>query len=70
MCDLCGHNPCISRCPNFEEEAICYCDNCGCGIFSGEHYYRIAIEGYPTQNLCEECVDNFGEYAENEEEEK
>ena len=67
MCEECRHYPCISSCPNFEAEALYYCDNCGGEIYSGEHYYRITIEGYPTQNLCEECVDSFGEYAESEE---
>lgn len=67
MCEECRHWPCVSSCPNFVAEPVCYCDNCGGEIYSGEHYYRITIEGYPTQNLCEECVDSFGEYADSEE---
>ena len=66
MCDLCGHYPCISRCPNYSEDPLYTCDNCGGEIYSGEHFYKIAIEGYPTQILCEDCIDSFGEYAEEE----
>lgn len=68
MCEECRHSPCISRCPNFVQVPLCYCDQCGEGICSGDYFYRINIEGYPVQNLCDSCIDEFGLYAETEDE--
>lgn len=62
MCDLCFHSPCVSNCPNFEPQAVCYCDICGESIFNGDVFYEIA-----DMKICEECVDNSKSYAEYEE---
>ena len=64
MCDLCGRYPCADSCPNYEPLVLAVCDACGGEIYAGEHYYEIPLEGYPTFNICEECMDDFGRYAE------
>lgn len=39
MCDICGHIPCVSRCPNYiAPKATHYCHVCGEGILDGEEY--------------------------------
>lgn len=62
MCEECRHYPCISRCPNFEEDPVCYCSECGEGIFNGDIYYKIA-----DMMLCEDCINDCKTYAEFEE---
>lgn len=59
MCDECRHSPCITRCPNYEEKPLFYCDRCGEGIFNGEIYYKIA-----DMMLCEDCISDSKTYAE------
>lgn len=39
MCDICGHIPCVSRCPNYiAPKATHYCHVCHEGIYDGEEY--------------------------------
>ena len=39
MCELCRHNPCISRCPNvYPHKYVEICSVCGDGIYDGEEY--------------------------------
>ena len=57
MCKECGSYPCVSGCPNAEEEkALLECSKCGCDIREGDEYYHI-----DNLDMCEEC---FSEYAE------
>ena len=56
--------PCVSNCPNYEPLVLAVCDSCGGEIYAGEHYFEVSLEGYPTFNICEECMDDFGKYAE------
>ena len=67
MCELCQHHPCITRCPNYEEKPVCCCDICGEDIFAGDVYYEIKVEGFVTQNICEDCIEDSKCYAEHEE---
>ena len=68
MCDLCGHFPCISRCPNYEPEAVYTCDRCGVGIYDGETFYQINdISDVKTLIICEDCISDTKQYAEHEE---
>ena len=55
MCDLRNHFPCLSGCPNAEEEQpVCTCHKCKEPIFEGD---RIAeIDGHI---LCESCVEGI-----------
>ena len=64
MCDLCRHYPCVDNCPNYEPLVLAVCDSCGGEIYAGEHYFEIPLEGYPTFNICEDCMGGFGKYAE------
>lgn len=64
MCEECRHYPCLSNCPNYEPLVLAVCDSCGGEIYAGEHYFEIPLEGYPTFNICEDCMDDFGKYAE------
>lgn len=42
MCDICQHNPCLSRCPNSPEpEKVYQCECCGEDIVEGEEYIKI-----------------------------
>lgn len=70
MCDICRKYPCDRHCPNSEEKPMYTCDSCGGEIYAGEHYFEIPLEGYPTFNICKDCMDDFGKYAENKEEEE
>ena len=69
MCDLCRHYPCASNCPNAPEPVAMYtCDNCGEGIFDGEHYYKIDnVADVKTLLICDECMRDSKCYAEYEE---
>ena len=41
MCDICGHIPCVSRCPNYiAPKTSHYCHVCGEGIYDGEEYIK------------------------------
>lgn len=64
MCDICRRNPCSKHCPNSTEKPLNVCDSCGDDIFEGEHFFEVTVEGYQTFNICEECMDSFGKYAE------
>lgn len=64
MCDICRQHPCSRHCPNNTEKPLFVCDSCGAGIFEGEHFFEITVEGYLTYNICEDCIDSFGRYAE------
>jgi hypothetical protein len=66
MCDLCQHYPCATNCPNYEEKPVCCCDKCGEDIFAGDIFYEIKIEGFLTQNLCEDCIEDSKKYAEHD----
>lgn len=67
MCSDCGHFPCVSRCPNYEEKPLFYCDRCGEGIFDGDKFYQIdGIIDVKTLLICEDCMSDFGKYAEHE----
>ena len=67
MCMECGHNPCVSRCPNFEPQAVYTCDNCGGAIYDGEVYYKIDdVADVKTLLICEECMRESKCYAEYE----
>lgn len=70
MCDICRRNPCSKHCPNNTKKPLLVCDSCGDDIFEGEHFFEVTVEGYQTFNICEDCMDSFGRYAENEEEEE
>lgn len=64
MCDICRRNPCSKHCPNNTEKPLFVCDSCGDDIFEGEHFFEVTVEGYQTFNVCEDCMDSFGRYAE------
>lgn len=69
MCEDCRHYPCITECPNYEENPVFTCDCCGNEIFDGEKYYLLDdIPDVKTLILCKECIDGFGRYAESEKE--
>ena len=54
MCDICGHIPCVSRCPNYiAPKATHYCSICHEGIYDGEEY----IENDDGEYAHWECVD-------------
>lgn len=63
MCDICQHNPCLSRCPNAPEPAKVYrCEFCGEDIVEGEEYIEIGGNYYH-----EDCfVDNAVEIVKND----
>lgn len=68
MCEDCGHNPCVSCCPNFEPQAVYTCDNCGGTICDGEVYFKIDnVADVKTLLICEECMRDSKCYAEYEE---
>ena len=49
MCDICGHLPYLSRCPNhIVPKTSHYCSICGEGILNGEEY----IERYEYETKC------------------
>lgn len=64
MCNICQKIPCDKRCPNADPKPVCFCDKCGGDIDEGSTFYEIKIEGYPTFNLCEHCVDRSAAIAE------
>ena len=54
MCDICGHIPCVSRCPNYiAPNTSHYCSICHEGIYDGEEY----IENDDGEYAHWECVD-------------
>ena len=61
MCEICGKNPCDSRCPNGESEVKAICDVCGYKIYNWEDYY---FDENKDKTICIECwhdyvLDNF-----------
>lgn len=53
MCEICLHNPCDSRCPNYVPKKISkYCEYCGQGIYEGEEY----IENDDGEYMHFECI--------------
>ena len=55
MCDLCYHFPCLSGCPNAEDERpVHICTNCGTPIYDGDRYADLG-----DRKLCEECIDGL-----------
>lgn len=53
MCDVCEHNPCLPRCPNyFNKVSFHYCSICGEGIVYGEEY----IEYEPGHFIHFDCI--------------
>lgn len=61
MCSECYQTPCHPRCPNaeYEEQVVCYCDECKTEIYEGEKYYEIHGKIY-----CECCIDDCKKIAE------
>ena len=52
-CEICGHDFCHSRCPNYiEKKAPYYCSICGQGIYEGEEYIKNLDDDY----IHFECV--------------
>lgn len=56
MCNICGNNPCLTRCPNFHHKYNYLCCYCGGGILSGEDYLRNS-EGQYIHRDCIPCTD-------------
>lgn len=55
MCSVCMTSPCLSRCPNAEEQEPVYtCVRCGYGIFPGDHYIETR-DGY----VCRDCLEDM-----------
>lgn len=51
MCEICGQNPCHSRCPNAPEpKEVHICSECLEGIYPGDRFYE-SCGSY----VCEEC---------------
>lgn len=67
MCEICRQFPCNRHCPNSQEKPMYTCDCCGGEIYKGDYYYQIAVEGYPTQILCEDCIEESKRCAEEDE---
>lgn len=59
MCEICGHSPCLSYCPNAEFRVYCLCWRCGSEIREGDNYYDMGGEIW-----CEECVSDRKRCAE------
>lgn len=52
MCEICGQNPCHSRCPNAPEpKEVHICSECLEGIYPGDRFYE-SCGSY----VCEECL--------------
>ena len=52
MCEICGQNPCHSRCPNAPEpKEVHICSACLEGIYPGDRFYE-SCGSY----VCEECL--------------
>ncbi len=56
MCNICGNNPCLTRCPNFYQKYNYLCCYCGGGILSGQDYLRNS-EGQYIHRDCIPCTD-------------
>lgn len=55
MCEVCGHTPCDSRCPNAPEPTpIETCLQCGAGICEGDEYFD-SQDG----PICKECMEDM-----------
>lgn len=52
LCEICGQNPCHSRCPNAPEpKEVHICSECLEGIYPGDRFYE-SCGSY----VCEECL--------------
>lgn len=61
MCDICGHIPCVSRCPNYiAPKATHYCSICHEGIYDGEEY----IENDDGEYAHIDCFDGMRDLME------
>ena len=61
-CEICFSLPHKRGCPNVETPPIVhYCSECKEPIYDQELFYRIGKDKY-----CENCIDDFKEYAEKE----
>ena len=56
MCNICGNNPCLTRCPNFHQKCNYLCCYCGGGILGGQDYLRNS-EGQYIHRDCIPCTD-------------
>lgn len=55
MCSVCMTSPCLSGCPNAEEqEPVFNCGRCGYGIFPGDQYIESGA-GY----VCRDCLEDM-----------
>lgn len=55
MCSVCLSTPCLTGCPNAEEQGPVYtCGRCGYGIFPGDHYIETR-DGY----VCRDCLEDM-----------
>lgn len=53
MCDICLHNPCVPRCPNYSPaKSDIYCEICDEPILSGEPY----IENHKQECIHLDCA--------------
>ena len=58
MCSICGHVPCLSRCPNAPDPPAIYtCKVCGESIVSGDYYYKLDGEYYHDDCFEDKAVD-------------
>ena len=65
MCSICGHVPCLSRCPNAPDPPAIYtCKVCGEPIRAGYDYYELDGEYYHDDCFEDKAVgillDQFG----------
>lgn len=58
MCEICGNNSCLNKCPNFIPlRAIHYCSICNDGICNGEEYLRNDNKEYIHWDCWQSCRD-------------
>ena len=61
MCAVCGFTNCPLRCPNYTPKLICYCDNCGTGIYDTDELWKDC----DNNHFCSEsCAEDYYEIQE------
>ena len=59
MCEICGHAPCLSLCPNAPDPVpVFVCSGCGGDIYEGDDVYHILGEQF-----CERCINEARQEA-------
>ena len=61
MCDVCLETPCMKICPNYEDEVVGFCAQCGNELFENEDYLY-------NDEYCfcdKDCVLDFFDIKEN-----